>query len=137
VNSVLVTIAAAPPAPADPAALLSQAAGAAKCAACGCAHEASAALAALPDAAPLELHDAARRLAASLTPQRYPCLGCALCWPAAALSALQDAGLMPEGAACPAEPAVPRPGWPPLPGDYTRRCVMALQSRSAPSATVT
>jgi tetrahydromethanopterin S-methyltransferase subunit A len=41
-----------------------------------------------------------------------------VCWPAEALNALQDAGLVHEGAACPAGPAVPRPGWPPLPGDY-------------------
>ena len=40
-------------------------------------------------------------------------------WPAEALGALQPAGLVPEGAGCPDEPAVPRPGWPPLPGDYT------------------
>jgi tetrahydromethanopterin S-methyltransferase subunit A len=119
VSSVPVTITAGPPAPADPAALLAEAAGAAKCAACGCAHEASAALVALPAAAPPALHDAARRLATSLTPQRYPCLGCAVCWPAEALSALQGGRLVPEGAACPAEPAVPRPGWPPLAGDYT------------------
>ena len=42
-----------------------------------------------------------------------------MCWPAEALSALQAAGLVSEGAACPAEPAVPRPGWPPLGGDCT------------------
>jgi len=119
VSSVPVTITPAPPAAAEPAALLAEAAGAAKCAPCGCAHEASAALAALPPGAPPAVREAARRLAASLTGQRYPCLGCAVCWPAEALAALQEAGLVPEGAACPAGPAVPRPGWPPLPGDYT------------------
>ena len=118
-SSVPVTITPRPPAAADPAALLLEAAGAAKCAACGCAHEASAALAALPARAPPRLRDAAQQLAASLTGQRYPCLGCAACWPAEALSALQDVGLVSEGAACPAEPVAPRPGWPPLPGDYT------------------
>ncbi len=118
-SSVPVTITADPPPPADPAALLLQAAQAAKCAACGCAREASAALAGLPAGAPPQLADAARRLAASLTGQRYSCLGCPVCWPAEALSALQAAGLVAEGAACPAEPAVPRPGWPPLAGDYT------------------
>ena len=118
-SSVPVTITAGPPAPADPAALLAEAAGAAKCAACGCAHEASAALGALPAAAPPGLRDAARRLATSLTPQRYPCLGCAVCWPAEALSLVQEAGLVPDAAACPAGPVAPRPGWPPLPGDYT------------------
>ena len=118
-SSVPVTITAGPPAPADPAALLLEAAEAAKCAACGCAHEASAALAELPADAPPPLLDATRRLATSLTAQRYPCLGCAVCWPAEALSALQTAGLVSEGAACPTAPAVPRPGWPPLAGDYT------------------
>lgn len=118
-SSVSVSIAPGPPPPADPAALLLQAAQAAKCAACGCAHETSAALAALPADAQPPLRDAARRLAASLTAQRYACLGCPVCWPAEALSALQAAGLVPEGAACPAEPALPRPGWPPLAGDYT------------------
>ena len=118
-SSVPVTITAGPPPQADPAALLAEAAGAAKCAPCGCAHEASAALAALPAAAPPGVRDAAQRLAASLAPQRYPCLGCATCWPAEALSALQAAGLVPDGAACPAEPLLPRAGWPPLPGDYT------------------
>jgi hypothetical protein len=59
VSSVPVTITAGPPVPADPAALLLEAAQAAKCAAFGCAHEASAALAALPADAPLRLHDAA------------------------------------------------------------------------------
>ena len=118
-SSVPVTITAGPPTPADPAALLAEAASAAKCAPCGCAHEAAAALAALPAAAPPGLRDTARRLAEALTPQRYQCLGCAVCWPAEALSTLQTAGLVPDGAACPAEPAVPRAGWPPLPGDYT------------------
>jgi tetrahydromethanopterin S-methyltransferase subunit A len=76
-------------------------------------------LAVLPDSAPPRLHDAARRLAGSLTGQRYRCLGCAVCWPAEALSLVQEAGLIPDGAACPAEPVSPRPGWPPLAGDYT------------------
>ena len=118
-SSVPVAITAGLPVPADPAALLLEAAEAAKCAACGCAHEASAALAALPADAPLRLHDAARRLASSLTGQRYPCLGCAVCWPAEALSLVQEAGLVADGASCPAEPVLPRPGWPPLAGDYT------------------
>lgn len=71
-SSVPVTITVGAPASADPAALLAAAAGAAKCAASGRAHEASAALAALPAAAPPRLRDATRRLSASLTPQRYP-----------------------------------------------------------------
>jgi len=42
-----------------------------------------------------------------------------VCWPAEALNTLHDAGVVTEGAACPAEPVAPRAGWPPLPGDYT------------------
>ena len=118
-STVALTLTAGRPPPGDPAALLEEAAGAAKCAACGCAHQASAALAELPAAAPPRLRDAAQQLATSLTGQRYPCLGCAVCWPAEALSLVQEAGLITEGAACPAEPVEPRPGWPPLPGDYT------------------
>src|SRR6266571_4212890 len=133
-SRVPVTLSVGPPAPADPAGLLAEAARAAKCAACGCAHEASAALAALPAAAPPRLRDAARRLAASLASQRYPCLGCAVCWPAEALSLVQEAGLIGEGAACPATPVKPRPGWPPLPGDYTV-LRYAAPSRSARWAT--
>ncbi len=117
-GAVPVTLTNGPPA-ADPAELLTQAAGAAKCAACGCAHQASAALAALQAAAPPGLREAAQRLAASLGGQRYACLGCAVCWPAEALSLVAEAGLIPDGAACPAEPVAARPGWPPLPGDYT------------------
>ena len=117
--SVPVTLTPGPPPQAGPAALLRQAAGAAKCAACGCAHQTSAALDSLPATAPAGLRDAARRLAVSLTGQRYSCLGCPACWPAEALAALQESGLVPEGAACPADPAAPRRGWPPLPGDYT------------------
>lgn len=61
VSSVSVNIAPGPPS-ADPAALLLQAAEAAKCAACGCAHEAATALAALPADASPRLRDAAGRL---------------------------------------------------------------------------
>jgi hypothetical protein len=78
-SAVPVTLTVGPPAPADPAGLLEQAAAAHKCAACGCAHEASAALAGLPTDTPARLRDAAPRLAASLTTQRYQCLGCEVC----------------------------------------------------------
>ena len=40
-----------------------------------------------------------------------------MCWPAKALSLVPEAGLVADGASCPAGPAGPRPGWPPLPGD--------------------
>src|SRR5215472_8986585 len=118
-SQVPVMLSLGPPPPADPADLLEEAAGAAKCEPRGCAHQASAALAGLPDSAPPRLRDAAQRLVGSLTTQRYPCLGCAVYWPAEALGLVQGAGLIAEGVACPAETVAPRPGWPPLAGDYT------------------
>lgn len=109
-----------PAGPPDPVELILTAAGAAKCRPCGCAHHASSVLAELPEQAPQALKEAGRQLAATATEQRYACLGCEQCWPAQALNAVAEAALVPEDAlACPVEPAVPRQGWPPLPGDYT------------------
>lgn len=108
-----------PPEKEDPAALLRQAARAKKCEACGCAHDAADTLSDLAGA-PQELLEAARELGANRVEQKYACLGCAVCWPAQALDAAAEAGLVSEEAVvCPVEPAVPREGWPPLPGDYT------------------
>lgn len=102
----------------DPADLLRQAARAKKCGPCGCAHDAIDKMSDLP--APPELLQAARELGAARVEQRYACLGCAVCWPALALDAAAEAGLVSEEAViCPVEPAVPREGWPPLPGNYT------------------
>lgn len=109
-----------PPAPADPVELLHRAARAAKCGPCGCAHDAADVLSKLPAGAPEGLVEAARELGEKKVAQRYACLGCAVCWPAQALDAAAEAGLVSEEAViCPVEPAVPREGWPPLPGDYT------------------
>lgn len=127
--SVPVTLAPGPPPQADPAVLLLQAAGAAKCAAGGCAHETSAALDSLPATSPAGLRDAARRLAVSLTGQRYSCLGCAVCWPAEALTALQESGLLPEGAACPAGPAAIVRF--PIPASRWRRAIIISSARMA------
>lgn len=103
----------------DPADLLRRAARAKKCGPCGCAHDAADKLADLPGA-PAELTEAARELTAARVGEKYACLGCAVCWPAQALDAAAEAGLVAEEAViCPVEPAVPREGWPPLPGDYT------------------
>jgi tetrahydromethanopterin S-methyltransferase subunit A len=48
-----------------------------------------------------------------LTPIRYDCLGCEVCYPPLAMSAL---GI--EDEACPAGEVEERAGWPPLPGEY-------------------
>lgn len=109
-----------PTASADPVELLTKAAGAAKCRPCGCALDAAKVLSALPGSTPAGLVNAARELGSRSVAQQYTCLGCALCWPAQALDAAAEAGLIAETAViCPVEPAVPREGWPPLPGDYT------------------
>ena len=69
-SAVPVTLTVGPPAAADPAGLVEQAAAARKCAACGCAHEASAALAGVPATAPPQLREAAAagRVAAANSP---------------------------------------------------------------------
>ncbi|MET9820539.1 DUF4346 domain-containing protein [Streptomyces sp. NPDC006349] len=109
-----------PPEPVDPVELLKRAARAKKCGPCGCAHDAAEVLSELPDGAPEGLVEAARELGDKRVAKQYECLGCAVCWPAQALDAAAEAGLVSEEAViCPVEPATPREGWPPLPGDYT------------------
>lgn len=100
--------------------LLRQAARATKCAPCGCAHQvgAAASIASQEDAG---FAAAVEELRSSLIEERYECLGCPECWPAQALGILTDAGLLPDdggAAACPADDAAERAGWPPLAGAY-------------------
>jgi tetrahydromethanopterin S-methyltransferase subunit A len=95
---------------------LRAAAEAKKCWSCGCFHGA---IEAIERSIPEEARDADLRetlLAGRrrLTPVRYDCLGCEVCFPAIAMNAL-DVG----GELCPTEPVAERGGWPPLPGDYT------------------
>ena len=99
-----------------------QAAAATKCWSCGCLHDTIRAVerGVLPGGRlPLldEALEAARR---SLRDARYDCLGCDECFPALAVNDLNE-GLGEDTialAACPAEEAAPREGWPPLPGSY-------------------
>jgi len=94
---------------------LREAAAARKCWTCGCLHTSLDALdAAMPESErPGELNDAIREARLRLAPVRYDCLGCEVCHPPLALNALQVGA-----AACPAESAAERDGWPPLPGNY-------------------
>ena len=100
---------------------LRAAAAAKKCWACGCLrHGLDAVDRAVPEpsrsAALVEALDAAK---ARLTPQRYECLGCEVCYPAVALDALGGAGdCGADAAICPTEAVETRAGWPPLPGSY-------------------
>lgn len=89
-----------------------------KCQRCGCFQDAVATLrgsALVREALPVLLDQAS----ACFEERRYDCLGCEVCWPAAAmnLAAEIDAALA-DAAACPATEPVIRAGWPPLPGDY-------------------
>jgi tetrahydromethanopterin S-methyltransferase subunit A len=94
--------------------------GAKKCHACGCFHQTVAALEAT-EAAKSGLAETLSAARAVFRPKKYDCLGCEVCYPAVAAnnfsSAFPAAGAHLE--LCPSEPPEARPGWPPLPGDYT------------------
>ena len=90
-----------------------------KCHPCGCLHDTLAALA-VTDLGRTELAPLLAEARSVLEPKRYECLGCAVCYPAAAANALAEA--YPQAAehlgACPTDAPGERSGWPPLPGDY-------------------
>ncbi len=100
---------------------LREAVAAKKCWPCGCLHGGLSAIErAWPEAerpAPVQAVLAAAR--ARLVKPEYDCLGCELCYPAAAINALAQAGLVVAAETCPAAPVEVRDGWPPLPGSYT------------------
>jgi tetrahydromethanopterin S-methyltransferase subunit A len=95
---------------------LRSAAEAKKCWGCGCLHNSLDAITkALPmEQQPAELREAIGLARQRLTPTKYDCLGCEVCYPPLAMNALNI-----EGEACPAETVTEREGWPPLPGSYT------------------
>jgi len=95
-----------------------QAIAAKKCWRCGCFQETISALQAssIIAASLGPLLDEAHKL---IETKRYDCLGCEVCWPAAAqnLAAELDP-VIAEGSHCATEEPEQREGWPPLPGDY-------------------
>jgi tetrahydromethanopterin S-methyltransferase subunit A len=105
----------------EAAAQIERAAAAKECRPCGCFHDALRTLGGgLPAAGRLA------RLAAAigegkgvLAVRTYDCLGCEVCYPALAMSALEGAGAKFDIRPCPDEVVEPRAGWPPLAGDYT------------------
>lgn len=105
----------------DAAFHLRAAAEAKKCWACGCLRHALDAIdRGVPEASrPMLLGDAMASARARLVPPLYDCLGCEVCYPAAALDALGSAGgCAIDAAVCPTEAVERRAGWPPLPGSY-------------------
>lgn len=102
---------------------IGKAAAAKKCWTCGCLRDSAVAIErGLPTGKRLPVLDAA--LAAALErvgERRYDCLGCAVCFPALAVNALNEAyGEEAVGAeSCPTETVQLRDGWPPLPGSFT------------------
>ncbi len=93
-----------------------------KCRACGCFHNLVSALEqAFPGGSgPRELRKTVQAAKRCLVKQRYDCLGCEVCIPPLALSALTRAlgEAVSELEVCPAEKVEERRGWPPLPGAY-------------------
>jgi tetrahydromethanopterin S-methyltransferase subunit A len=105
----------------DAAFQLRAAAEAKKCWACGCLRHALDAIdRGVSEASrPMLLGDAMASARARLVPPRYDCLGCEVCYPAAALDALGSAGgCAIDTAVCPTEAVEMRAGWPPQPGSY-------------------
>ncbi|HEX8987886.1 MAG TPA: DUF4346 domain-containing protein [Rhodocyclaceae bacterium] len=97
---------------------LRNAMAATKCHRCGCFQDAVTSFggsAALKARLPELLNEALRLF----EPKRYDCLGCEVCWPAAAANAAAEIDpVLAEASRCAAAPPVVREGWPPLPGDY-------------------
>ncbi len=97
-------------------------AAAEKCWGCGCLHGSLDAIhRAIPEERqPPSLRQAVERARGRLTPVRYDCLGCQVCYPALAMNALNESGVVPTSGLdpCPADKVEERPGWPPLPGSY-------------------
>ncbi len=104
---------------------IEQATAAPKCWTCGCLHSTVDSIErAFPtETRPKDLDAAIRTAREHFAPIRYDCLGCAVCYPALAVNALQKSD--PDGrlamAACPTEETSARDGWPPFPGSYTLR----------------
>jgi tetrahydromethanopterin S-methyltransferase subunit A len=99
---------------------IGQAIAASKCHGCGCLlHTVEALEKSVP--AIQELGSILKDARRVLVPKKYDCLGCEVCFPAVAANALAEAfpEAMQSGALCPTEAPTERPGWPPLPGDYS------------------
>jgi tetrahydromethanopterin S-methyltransferase subunit A len=90
-----------------------------KCHPCGCLHDTLAVLA-VTDLSRTELAPLLAEAGRVLEPKQYDCLGCPVCYPAVAASALAEAypDATEQLAACPTKAPCERSGWPPLPGDY-------------------
>jgi tetrahydromethanopterin S-methyltransferase subunit A len=99
---------------------IDEAVAAAKCHKCGCLQQTVEALAGTK-AGKEELASTLAKAQAAYEPKKYDCLGCPVCYPAIAANAFVEA--FPEAGAgldlCPTEEPEERPGWPPLPGDYS------------------
>jgi tetrahydromethanopterin S-methyltransferase subunit A len=94
---------------------LQEAAAARKCWRCGCLHHSLKAIGqAFPaENRPIVLSEVIEVARQRLVGLAYDCLGCAVCYPAIALNAL-DIGVD----TCPTGEVAERAGWPPLPGSY-------------------
>lgn len=89
-----------------------------KCKQCGCMRDT---LESLQAAATAGLAAQAPTWLAQMAPIRYACLGCAHCYPAVALNALAEAGLV-EGAGLACAFEVTDRRWPVVAGEYAAFC---------------
>jgi tetrahydromethanopterin S-methyltransferase subunit A len=108
---------------AEATAQLRDAVAAEKCWRCACLRDAVSAIErAYPGAErPEEIGAVLRAARERLRPAEYDCLGCAICFPALAVNALDSAADAPaiDLAPCSSADAAAREGWPPYPGSYT------------------
>ena len=99
---------------------LQEAIRATKCQQCGCLQQTVKALGET-EVGEKQLAGVLAQARGVFAPKRYDCLGCAVCYPAIAANAFVEA--YPQVGAgldlCPTEEPQARPGWPPLPGDYS------------------
>ena len=98
---------------------LKEAVQAKKCWSCGCLHDTLSAIEKAPaQLRTPELENVIREARSRLVPRKYDCLGCAVCFPALAVNALNQVEGGDNLEACSTEPPKPQQGWPPFPGSY-------------------
>ena len=90
-----------------------------KCWSCGCLHDTLSAIEKAPaQLRTPELESVIQEARSRLVPRKYDCLGCAICFPALAVNALNQVEGGGDLSACATETPKPQEGWPPFPGSY-------------------
>jgi len=100
---------------------LHEATEAEKCWSCGCLHQSLQTIERVVPSAERssELTSTITAATALLLTVQYECLGCQVCYPALAVNAVSQGSGDTALDICPTDVVEVRPGWPPLPGNYT------------------